>query len=99
MHTLLTRSGAVYNITGRSSKGLLEVSRNGAQEQRMVAIYPDRLPAFEAAASWDKLPDGRLAGFNKAGVRTCLLVVDQVRKGMILVSAKGLRSTEIIAVQ
>lgn len=100
MHTVITtKSGMTYVVTGISPKGMLLVSRNGAAPVKVVAIYADRLSAFAAATSWQTSPDGRLEGLNAQGVRTCLLVKGQVRVGMILVSARGLRSTEIVATQ
>ena len=98
IQVISTKSGTRYSVTGLSKKGMLMVRRNGGKEQKVVAIYPDRLAAFQAATAWQDAPDGRLEGRNREGVRTCLLVKGQVRPGMILVSAHGLRSTEVVSV-
>ena len=72
-------------------------SRNGSDPVRAVAIFPDRLGQMESAVKWG-IEDGRLAGYNKAGNRTCLFVMDQALPGMILASPAGVRSTPIVEV-
>jgi hypothetical protein len=65
----------------------------------VIGIYPDRLPFVASSSVWQVQPDGRLAGFNSNGVRTVLLVPDQLRPGMILYNPNGLLSTRIVRIK
>jgi len=100
---ITTETGTTYLIEGFSQHGILRAVRYCKSklptETKVIAIYPDRLESVKAAVRWEKTDDGRMAGFNEEGVRTCLLVTTQVRTGMILVNPKnGLQSTRIVKI-
>lgn len=99
---IVTASGSVYDVEARPARNgksvALWAAKAGREPQVVIAIYPDRLPAFEASVRWEIQQDGRIAGFNTAGVRTCLLHRLQVKPGMILVNPAGMRSTAIVKI-
>jgi hypothetical protein len=65
----------------------------------VIGMFPDRMSCFEDTVRFEPWPDGRVAGFNKKGVRTLLFVPDQLRLGMILANkSNGLRSTRIVKI-
>jgi len=102
---LITTSGAEYiSKETHPISGLIDWIRKDPstgelkESGRAIAIYPDRLPAVLASTSW-KVENGRMAGFNQQGTRTCLLIQGQVLPGMILMNPRsGLRSTRITKV-
>jgi hypothetical protein len=97
MRTITTESGSEY--TAKIENGRLLVRREGQAEwSRAIAVFEDRLPFLEATVRWTR--EGEfLCGYNDKGNRTVRLVPSQVRKGMVLWSPQGLRSTEIVKIE
>lgn len=97
-----TISGAEYQVTVRQTAdgGLVLWARKQDEPtgRPVIAVFPDRVPYVEATASVRALPNGKVEGLNKDGVRTVLFDPTTILRGMVLVDRRGFRSTAVVAV-
>jgi hypothetical protein len=98
--TIVTEAGTVYSLTSISRNGMHSFKRgDDAESVKLAAVYPDRVEHLRAARKFEKAGPSTVDCLNTFGRRTIQLRLDDFRKGMVLASPRGHKSTPIVHIE